>query len=209
MTPRGTAFTSPGSYVVYLCSGVFCWLGFSETLARGATAQLESATLIKGRGLHPALFPLQAAGTAWMLALVGFTGTLAIAPMAGATPSLAWLLLPLPVISLALFATGLALALAPVTVLVRDTVQVVHLLLPLAFWATPIVYEPAILPTWAREVQAWNPLLPGITGIHSLLLASQIPSARDWLLMAVPAIAALLLGLAVSQRLEAEVRNAL
>lgn len=209
MVPRGVTFPSSGAYVIYLCSGVFCWLGFSEALARGSTSLLEGTSLIRGRGIAPFLFPLRAVGTAWILALIGFIGTLVIAPLAGVEPSWAWLLLPLPVLSLIILAAGLALLVAPVTVLARDTVQVVHLLLPLLFWATPIVYEPAILPTWAQDVQRFNPLAPAIKTIHGLALRGECPGLFDWIALAVVPLSALGMGWWTIRRLDSEVRDAL
>lgn len=209
MVPRGTAFPSTGAYVVFLCSGVFCWLGFSESLARGTTALVEGGSLIRGRGVTPILLPLRAVGTAWLLAMIGFTGSLVIAPLAGVAPTWTWLLLPLPLIALILLAAGLALALAPMAVLTRDTIQLVHLALPLGFWATPIVYEPSILPTWAQAVQAANPLAPAITAIHDLLLRGSIPSLDQWILMTLWPFATLVIGLGLLRRLEGEVRDAM
>ena len=209
MVPRGVAFPSSGAYIIYLCSGVFCWLGFSEALTRGSTSLLEGASLIRGRGLTPLLFPLRAVGTAWLLALIGFVGTLVIAPLAGVEPSWTWLLLPLPVLSLIVLAAGLALLLAPVTVLARDAVQVLHLLLPLLFWATPIVYEPAILPPWAQEVQRFNPLSPAIKTIHGMLLRGECPGLLCWTALTIVPLGTIGAGWWTLRRLESEVRDAL
>lgn len=209
MVSRGAAFPSSGAYIIYLCSGVFCWLGFSEALTRGSTSLLEGASLIRGRGIPPFLFPLRAVGTAWLLALIGFTGTLVITPLAGIEPSWVWLLLPVPVLSLMVLSAGLALLLAPITVLTRDAIQLVHLLLPLLFWATPIVYEPAILPPWAQEAQRLNPFSPPITTIHALLLRGKCPAFLDWAALSIIPLITLGSGLWTLRRLESEVRDAL
>lgn len=209
MVPKGMTFSSTGAYIVFLCSGVFCWLGFSEGVARGTTSLLEGTSLIRGRGIAPALLPLRAVGTAWILAMVGFLGALVIAPLAGVSPTWTWLLLPFPIYTLVLLGAGLALLLAPMAVLARDTVQVVHLLLPLGFWATPIVYEPCILPIWAQTIQVLNPLVPAITGIHDLLLRQAVPSPSTWGLMLLWPIAAVVAGRAVLRHLDAEVRDVL
>lgn len=209
MAPRGGVFASHGTYVIFLCSGVFLWVGFSEAVSRGANALREGASQLRGRPLPLALFPLKVTGTAWILALVGFIGTLAVAPLVGVSPSWTWLLLPVPYLALVLLAGGLGLLLAPLTVLARDTLQLVQLVLPLVFWATPIVYAPSILPDWAQAAQQLNPLALAVGAVHDLLLTHQVPDLAAWGRMLLAPVLVLALGAYALRRLDLEVRDAL
>lgn len=209
MSQRGTTFATPGSYIVYLCSGFFCWLGFSETLSRASTAQIEGSTLIKGRGIPPILFPLKAAGAAWTISIIGIILTLIMAPFAGVTPVPAWFVLPLLVMSLIILSMGIALVLSPITTLDRNVSRSVNLLLPLIFWATPVVYEPSILPAWAQKIQVWNPLFPGITSIHELLLFGITPSTQRWCEIFFISVSSLAVGSWAARRLDSMIRDVL
>ena len=104
---------------------------------------------------------------------------------------------------------GIALTLAPLGVLFRDTVQVLQVSLPILFWVTPIVYTSDILPTWAQNCQALNPMLPMLKGIHELLISGTIPDTSTWAMMASIPILTLILGQYTITHLNRDVRDAI
>lgn len=209
MAPSAPGYPSVGSYLVYLCSGYFCWVGFSEAITLGAISLKIEAPLLRARSMPLALFPLKAAGAAWLLSLMGFSAILALAPFLGITPSWHWLLLPIPWVSLVLLSGGIAVILAPMTVLARDTEQLIRLALPLLFWLTPIVYVASVLPDWAQSVLKLNPLAVAVSAIHELMLADRMPDATVWGTMLGISPAVFGLGIFVLSRFDSEVRDAL
>ncbi|GLQ93017.1 hypothetical protein GCM10007901_19680 [Dyella acidisoli] len=88
-----------------------------------------------------------------------------------------WLILWVPVLTMALlvFAAALGLVLGVINVFVRDVGQVMNVVLQLWFWMTPIVYVADVLPEQFQRVVAFNPVAPVIQGYQNVLLFQQMP----------------------------------
>ena len=67
-------------------------------------------------------------------------------------------LLPLYTLALGLFAVGLGWIVASLHVFLRDTAQVVSVILTFWFWVTPILISEQRFPAWARFVLLASPL---------------------------------------------------
>ena len=207
MTPAASGLENHGQYLVYLCSGYFCWIGFSEAISLGSTSLRDATSVLRAMPLPLALFPMRSVGGAWLLAAIGFFCIITIAPLLGVTPGWSWILLPFPLLDLVCLSCGIALALAPVTVLARDTEQLVRLILPLLFWLTPIVYVPSILPDVAQHLLKINPLQIPISMIHQIVLRRELPEAMQWTRMLVTCSLIVTTGACILRQLEDEVRD--
>jgi lipopolysaccharide transport system permease protein len=128
-------------------------------------------------------------------------------PVAGIVPTWRWLFVPFPMVALALMTFGIAALLAGVGALVRDTVPLVSCLLPLMMWSAPVIYVPEVLPNWARQIQAWHPLVPALDCLHQLILEASMPGISTWFLLAGWTAMFVVIGVLILYRLNAEVRD--
>jgi lipopolysaccharide transport system permease protein len=87
--------------------------------------------------------------------------------------------LPLAVAVLGLFAIGLAWIASSLQVYLRDTAQVLTVLLTLWFWVTPIFISEQRFPVRFRFLLAINPLAPLVRAYREMLLAGTWPRAGD------------------------------
>lgn len=209
LMPRGGKFADPQVYIIYLCLGFFPWLAVSEGLVRATGSLVEGAGLLRRTPLPLYVFPVKSILAAWCLCGIALVLVLVAAPFLGCPLRLAWLLLPVPLLSMLLVTVGLALVLAPVNVLVRDVSQVLGLLLPLLLWTAPVIYVPDILPSWAQRAQDFHPLAPALNMIHGLVIDGELPTRRVWLLVVAYPGLALVAGWLVSRALDREVRDAI
>src|SRR5690606_33285569 len=74
-----------------------------------------------------------------------------------------------------MLAIGLGLLLATLNVFFRDIGHVTGVILQFAFWFTPIVYPSSIVPEWARELLAFNPMFGVIEFYHQVFLNPGLP----------------------------------
>jgi lipopolysaccharide transport system permease protein len=83
-----------------------------------------------------------------------------------------------------LLALGVGLLLGVFNVFVRDVGQVVPIALQLAFWFTPIVYTPDIVPKNLRSLLDLNPMTPIVQSFQNILVFDQPPQlgALAWIL---------------------------
>jgi lipopolysaccharide transport system permease protein len=90
-------------------------------------------------------------------------------------PGIQVLWLPLLVAVNLLFACSIGLLLATLNVFIRDTGQVVPVVMQALFWLTPVVYMLSILPERLQHYFKLNPLYPLVTGYQNVLVFNTPP----------------------------------
>lgn len=183
-----------GNYTLFLFAGMLPWLLFSETVQRSASSLLEHANLITKTVFPAEVIPL----SIFLSALVSHLMSLIL--VVGAVGiwenhiSLFLIFLPLYMFLLGLFAVGIGWIVASLHVFLRDTAQVVTVVLTLWFWATPIFITEDQFPKRLRFLLTGNPLSHVVHGYRELLLSSRVPDMSDLGILAVSAVATFILG---------------
>lgn len=163
------------NFPLFIFAGMLPWLLFTETLQRSATSLLEQSTLIT-----KTVFPSEVVPIAIFLSsLVSHLIAVALA-LCGALIFLhrispALLALPLFVALLGLFAVGLAWVAAGLQVYLRDTAQVLAVILTLWFWVTPILASEQRFPRRLKFLLVFNPLAPIVKAYREMLLGGTWP----------------------------------
>jgi ABC-type polysaccharide/polyol phosphate export permease len=88
-------------------------------------------------------------------------------------------LLPVYVLVTGLFAIGVGWIAAALQVYLRDTAQVVVVMMTFWFWLTPIFLAEDKIPERVRWVVRWNPLAHVVRAYRMMLLGQRPPSMRD------------------------------
>jgi ABC-2 type transport system permease protein len=122
------------------------------------------------------------------------------------SPFLPWLpVVILTSILLAIFATGLALALSVLAVYFRDMSYLWAIVTQVWFWATPIVYPPSLLeaeaPAWINTVLKFNPMNGFIEVYRTCLYDAAAPGVTTMLGLAVISFVSLLIGWTIFARM--------
>lgn len=162
------------NYFVFLFAGLLPWNFFSYTITKNTPMMIFERNL-----LQKAKFPKEVLIVALMLAnafhLVVSLGLLLLVLLATIkVRSNNLLLVPLALVWIMSFTTGLSLMLTALNVRFRDVNFFIQAFIPLWFYATPIIYKLSILP---KELQLWfylNPLTGIIELFHLSLLAEPI-----------------------------------
>jgi ABC-type polysaccharide/polyol phosphate export permease len=189
--PPGEGTTN---YPLFLFAGMLPWLLFSETMQRSAASLLDHANLITKTVFPAEIIPV----SVFLSSLVSHL--LALVLMVGAAGvwlnqiSIFLFVLPLYILIVGLLAVGLGWIVASLHVFLRDTAQVLSVLLTFWFWVTPIFIADQNFPHWARFVLVANPLYYVVRAYRAVLLSSAMPDARDFAIAAVYGAAAFLIG---------------
>lgn len=196
-------------YIVFLLAGLLPWNWANGVMNDSVRALTSEAKLVRSTNLEREIWVLRivaSKGAEFVLSLpviVGFTLVLRGQGELGLSPYL--LTLPLAVALQALLLTGIALVLAPVTVLFRDVGRLVRIVTRVLFYLSPVIYGYGDVPERFRWVSALNPL----TGIIELYRAALFPGPfPGWGVVAVSAaisLGVLALGAWVFARLEGPV----
>jgi lipopolysaccharide transport system permease protein len=163
-------------YSIYLCAGLLPWTLFAASLDRGVGVFVEQANLIKKVNFPRVTLPLIVQCSALADFAIIFAIYVLFLVGAGWFPGWAILaMIPLLAIQQAL-SSALGLLLGTLNVYIRDTKQVVGIVLQFWFWFTPVVYASSALPARALSVLRWNPMWPLVSAYHELFLTRRFPS---------------------------------
>jgi lipopolysaccharide transport system permease protein len=172
-----------GNYTLFLFAGMLPWFLFSETVQRSSSSLLEQANLITKTIFPAEIVPVSVFLSSLVSHAIGvglmLTATVAVLHHIG--PQL--LLLPFYVFAVGLLAVGLGWIVASLNVFLRDTAQVVTVVLTFWLWLTPIFISEQNFPPQARVLLALNPLSRAVRGYRSVLLGMGTPSARDYAIL--------------------------
>ena len=190
-------------FIASLFCGLWPWWGFNEGVVRGLSALVDQGALLKKVPISPPMVVIAAVTASIFLQLVGFLLFLAIFGAVGfAPPRASWLGLPLVVATGWLLTAGFALALAPVYLVVRDTLHLVNAMLTIGFFVSPVLYASSWLPDTVRAVADFNPLT-GLLGLYrTAVLGSDWPSGVALAVLGVAVVGSLGAGRVLFSRLE-------
>ena len=163
-------------YIVYLLAGLLPWMWFNGAVTDCTRAFLREAKLIRSTKIPR---------TIWVNRLVLSKGIefLASLPVlaifaigTGATVHWQVVYFPIAIALQTLLLVGVGLIVAPLVVFFRDLERAIKLALRFLFYASPIIYGVANLPSRYHLLAGFNPL----SGILSLYRAAFFPSEVDW-----------------------------
>jgi ABC-2 type transport system permease protein len=134
--------------------------------------------------------PLAVTLTATFNLGLNLIAVLVFALATGVTPSLYWLLVPLPLIGLGVFALGISMLLSALYPRFRDLQPIWEVLLQVFFYGSPILYAIQVIPAGGlRQAIMMNPLGALIQQTRHWLIDIDTPSAAGaaggivWLLI--------------------------
>jgi ABC-type polysaccharide/polyol phosphate export permease len=89
---------------------------------------------------------------------------------------------------------GVGWIVASLNVFLRDTAQVLSVVLTFWFWLTPIFITEKQFPQWARFLLTANPMSYLVRAYRAVLLTSGMPDVEDLTVATACAVAAFVLG---------------
>jgi homopolymeric O-antigen transport system permease protein len=171
--------TGPGAvttnYPLLLFAGLLPWLLFSETVLRSSGCLVEQANLITKTVFPSEIVPVSIFLSSLISHLLALTMVIAGAAIFLRHISPILLLLPVAMLLVGLFAIGIGWVAAALQVYLRDTAQVLAVMLTLWFWATPIFLTEDKYQGWAVLVLRANPLTYLVRAYRQILLGHALP----------------------------------
>lgn len=200
----------PGhGFVLYLCSGMMLWLGFSDAVSRTASGILDNSQYVRKLAIPEIVFVGQAAASSVIAALIAIGIAMLLSIVLGRAPTATWLAaVPVAMLTIA-FGASIGLLLAPISVIVRDVPQALPIILQVWMWLTPVIYVMSAVPERFQALLAWNPVTVFVEAFRGALLHDQWPSLRAWGLMLAIVLCSFALASRTLDRLKIEVRDTL
>jgi lipopolysaccharide transport system permease protein len=182
------------SYPLFLFAGMLPWLLFSETLQRAAPSLLDQANLITKTVFPAEIVPVSVFLSTLMSHLLALALMVAVTGIWKNRFSVFLLVLPLFMLATGLFAVGLAWIVSSLHVFLRDTAQVLSVVLTFWFWVTPVFIDEDKFPARGHFLLAANPLYYVVRGYRDVLLQSRMPNVADLAIAAAFGVTAFIAG---------------
>lgn len=164
---KGVETDDPSLFGLYLIAGLLPWLFLNETAVKCTGVVLENGNLVKKIAFPSQLLPIYTVVSNGIYFLIGLVVFLIVRVTwlgdAGGLPMLpdSWPFLFIAILLQLVFVTGIGLFLGALNIFIRDTSQVIALIMQLWFFTTPIVYPVSLieenLPDYAFLMKA-NPV---------------------------------------------------
>jgi ABC-type polysaccharide/polyol phosphate export permease len=182
------------NYSLFLFCGFLPWLLFQETVTRSASSLLEHANLIKKTVFPCEVVPVSIFLSSLLNHLLALGLVIAVVGITVGHFSLWMLSLPIYMLLTGLFAVGIGWIVAGLQVYLRDTAQIVSVLLTFWFWITPIFIYEDQFPESARFLLHANPLAFIVKAYRERLLSYRFPSMHDFVIVTAYAVTAFVFG---------------
>jgi lipopolysaccharide transport system permease protein len=187
------------NYSVYLFAGMLPWLLFQDTVLRSSVSLLDHSNLITKTVFPAEVVPVSIFLSSLIHHLIALVVAVVWAAFALKFVSPMLLLLPVYMVFVGLLGVGVGWIAASLHVYLRDTAQVLTVIMTLWFWATPIMIAESQIPErWhhipLRPLIQWNPLSSVVRGYRERMLTSSWPPAHDMITLAAMSITVFVLG---------------
>jgi ABC-2 type transport system permease protein/lipopolysaccharide transport system permease protein len=189
-------------YPIFLYVGLLPWTFFSNAVSSGGTSLIGNPLLNKVYAPRE-VFPISDIIGAIVNALCATVALGVLFLIDGRVPSSTFYWVPLLLLILLVFSTGVTLVVSCVTVYVRDMRHALPLALQLGLFLTPILYGLNKIPAAWRDVYTFvNPLVAVIDGMRRCLLYDQAPALSYTLIAAAASVVWLVGSFMLFKRLE-------
>ena len=140
-------------FPVFLLSGLLAWNFFANSVQSGSRSVIDNANLVKKVAFPREILPFSSIGVAGFDFVLQSAVLLVVIAVTGhGFDIVALWLYPLAIVTLAVFSAALTLWASALNVRYRDVGHLLGLALLVWFWATPIVYQAALV---ERKIQGF------------------------------------------------------
>ena len=189
--PAGEVTTN---YPLFLFCGFLPWLLFQDTVQRSASSLLEQSNLITKTVFPAEIVPVSIFLSSLINHLIALSVALSIVVIYLKHFSLWMLSLPIYMLLIGFLAIGVGWIVASLHVYLRDTAQVLVVVLTFWFWMTPIFIDEQQFPAAFRWVLHANPLAFLVRAYRDRLLSNARPSLHELAIITAYAVTAFVLG---------------
>ena len=149
--------TGTGNFLFFFLTGFFPWIMFADSLSKSVLVLLNNASLITKVVFPVELLPMSAVIATFIVNGIGFLLVLILLAFNGFV-YWSWAYIPLLTIILAFFTLGLSFFLSALDVFIRDTSEVLIIVIMLWFFGTPVIYPYSLVPAQFLILITLNPM---------------------------------------------------
>ena len=190
------------NFPVFLLIGIIVWQFHAASLIQSARSIIDNGGLIKKIYLPKEIFPLSVILanlyqlTFSIIILIVFIIFFKI------QITISFLLLPYFLLLQVVFIFGISLIISSVGVFFRDIPILMESLIPLWYFASPVMYPSNFVPERYYKIYMLNPMASFLEGYRNILLSGKIPSVEIFIVTFMFPIISLVVGFEIFSRLQ-------
>jgi ABC-type polysaccharide/polyol phosphate export permease len=188
------------NFPVYALSGILFWNFFSQSIVTAMNSLRHNAGLLVKLPLPKAVFPLAAVASGLLNLMFALVPLFVILVATGHPLKPALLFLPVAILLVAAFTLGAGLLLSPLAAFFSDVVELVGVLMMLAFYLTPVFYPKDIIPAGFLWLVRFNPLRSVLEVFRDPIYFGKIPPLSHLAVTVAITALALLIGVVAFRR---------
>jgi len=182
------------SYTMFLLAGYLPWMLFQDTVIRSAGSLVEQSSLITKTVFPSEVVPVAIFLSSLIQHLIGVGVVMVAGIVLTKTMSPMLLLLPVYMVLVGLLGIGIGWIASSLHVYLRDTGQVLTIVMTLWFWATPIMIRKDQIPAEFQFIVAWNPLSWIVEAYRGRILTTRWPDPHELLVISAYAVGVFVVG---------------
>lgn len=173
-------FGTTQDYPVYVLSGLLAWNFFSKSTLAAMKSMLWGGDLLKKIYLPRSSFCLSAIGTEIVNLILSLVPMALVMLVTGFKFHLSMSFLPLSILTISLFALGIALLLSTFSVVFPDVAEMYEIILVAWMYLTPIIYPASMFPERYKYFLTLNPMTYFIELFHIPLYQGRFPTWMEF-----------------------------
>ena len=154
-------------YILFLLTGILSWTWFNGSVTDSARSLVAESKMVRSIAIPRYLWVIKSIGAKGTEFLLAFPVLIIITLITQKSVNLEIIWIVIAIVLQFLLLSGIGLILAPLTVLARDTSNLLRILLRMMFYLTPIIYGISDIPDKYQILSYFNPM----TGIISMYRA--------------------------------------
>jgi ABC-2 type transport system permease protein len=187
-------------FIIYLLSGVLLVTFFTQGVMAAGSSIVNSASVLTKVYVPPEVFALSSAAAAGVNFAIGLVPLLLVQLVTGWGIPWTVVLVPLPMLAMLAFVTGLGLLVAAAAVYFYDVLDLTGVFLQLLGYLTPTFYPLSIVPEQLRFVIQLNPVYAYLLVFRNFVYLGRIPPWYVTAAMLTTSVLALTIGVWVFSR---------
>ena len=185
------------NFPVYLLSGRILFDFYSQGSKDAMNSIMSGSALIKKVYIPKYIFPMSKVISAFVNLLFSLVALAVVMIITKTQVTWTIFLIPIPLMYLLIFTTGVGVLLSSLTVFFRDIQHLYSVILTAWMYFTPLFYPAEIIPENMQFILQLNPLYHIVEMFRGLVMYGAIPSLQSNLICGVFSLTAFMLGLYV------------
>ena len=190
------------NFPMYLILGNVLFALMADSTSGAMTSILESAPLIKKIRVAKMIFPLEKVLFQLVNFAISLIAVIVVMVFFRIAPTVNLLALPLLLIYMLLFCSGLGMLLSALAVFFRDVCHLWGVIITAWTYATPLFSPVALLPDWMQAAEAYNPMYHYVVYFRDIAMYGQWPGIKENLVCLAMALITFAIGFLVFKRTE-------